>query len=247
MPTTTKVKERHGAFCFRPQLALAIWNLIDKAGCVPSLSMRCSDGSTIDSEELETLLNFPNTRLRQITKLRFRNGYRGQPRIELELSNKLLYGPTIEYEVMGNDQDVIYSVEKLEEQIASAFQWYAFIYRTPNFIKFMLELLGYVLGPVIIVFGLLGMLDQSSKTPHVLVFGLTLPIFVITIGIIFLCVSLAVKRLIPWIFPPAIFAIGYGAQQAERVVNRQRMVLGTLIFGLLVGIVASLIANKISR
>lgn len=89
MATTTKTLELNRAFSVDARALSAIWSIVSSNGEKPLISFECSDNSKIKTDNLDTLLTFPNSDLRSISAIEFENSYPSKLRMELRFEGHL--------------------------------------------------------------------------------------------------------------------------------------------------------------
>ncbi len=234
MATTTKQREYRKAFCLSPRMANAIWDILTDAGTKPHLSFSCSDGSEIEFDELSDLLDFQNNRSRQITEVEFKNTYGSKTRISIEIGKPKFFEPSIRYRIIGDDRDVIYIANKLEELIGGSLLWYSPFSSPPDFVIGALSVFIFISGGG---FFLGGFRYLNSKS-------IAIPIAAIFLGAILCVLAFRGMRLVQWLFPPAVFAFGGGVGLLDRAAQRRAYFFVAVITALAVGIVANVISNS---
>src|SRR5258708_39375527 len=100
MATTTKIFEKDRAFSLDQDTIRRIWDIVAKGSKDPTVEFECSDNTTIGSGDLNTLLNFPNSKTRNIQRVTFRSGYKSEPEITVDFNGKF---PSISYSIKGDD------------------------------------------------------------------------------------------------------------------------------------------------
>jgi hypothetical protein len=103
-------------FSLDAQKLSTVWDIVKENGKEPSIQYWCSDQTRIETEHLDRLINFPNTRLRSIYKIKLTNAYRPPLHVDVTFSNE----PELEYHIDGDDDKVISVKNKLDELLLSA-------------------------------------------------------------------------------------------------------------------------------
>jgi hypothetical protein len=99
--TTTKSETFRRAFAVDAARIRRFWQFVSEVdNSNPKITMKCSDSSTIETDDLETILNFPNARGRRIRGIAFDSGYRSSVRVQIELDDE----PRMRYQVVGEDK-----------------------------------------------------------------------------------------------------------------------------------------------
>src|SRR4051812_36582736 len=78
MAKTTKNRRLVRAFILNEDAIGRIWDVMSQSNGKPIVTFYCSDDTTVVSDDLQTILHFPNSKLRQIVRTTF----------ELPLSSK---------------------------------------------------------------------------------------------------------------------------------------------------------------
>jgi hypothetical protein len=123
--TTTKTQTFRRAFTVNDAALRRLSQLVSEDPNNPgTITIKCSDGSTIATDQLDTLLDFPNTRTRQIRGIEFRTNQKSPVRASINIDD----APEINYRLVGEDRDVVFFGARINEIISSLFPWYSFIY-----------------------------------------------------------------------------------------------------------------------
>jgi hypothetical protein len=235
VPTTSKSRSFARTFCVRPANLEAAWNIVSEAGKDAGVKFWCSDGSIITSDGLETLLEFQNAKFRRIIRVDIENAYRSETRVAASFKGSFDLGPEVGYQIDGEDRNVIYLSNKIEEIFSGIWPWYSRITLFPKFLLSAVTALIFYIVSIAIFTMYYG---KFSQIPNGILLLLGFPLLAIaTLS------GVSAFYSIDYMFPRAIFEIGAGTRRSASATFARRTVGGTL--GL--GIVASLVAGLLLR
>jgi hypothetical protein len=247
MATTQVVKQYNQAFELDPDTLSAIWGVItdskqrdgEPEERKPYVSFECSDGSTIDDDNLVTLLSFPNVRARHIVSITLRTEfYNTEPDVQVTVSARRAGNPRIEFKVSGDDKNVVHAKSKLEELVSNTRLWYSPLACISAGTEGGLAALTFFGGIMFALASQYAFFTQRSVGAGI---GASI------ISVVFFLFSFTGMRLLRWFFPPAVFAIGYGSQVADRAAKRRHFFGVVVLVGGALSIVTSLLANWLSK
>lgn len=243
MQSTTKERAFKKAFHLSPSIITNIWTLLTEDDRKARVEFSCSDGSEIQSDDLRTLLDFPNSEARRILSLTLETTYEsGSPSIRVAAHENWASEPRIEYSVAGDDREVIHRSAKIEEILSNAFVWYSPLAVIPVGVEATVSSLLFVTGMFSALAGLSAVFGTASKLQSQKIVGLNAGSVFVVLGLLLLVLAGYGRRLIRWLFPPAAFLIGGGMSRASRAEFWRWAVCGTLVLG----VIGSLIATAIS-
>lgn len=196
----------------------------------------CSDYTEIITDEIDDLLNFPNSTIRQIEGLKINT--RNYNYLNGDVNFEFREHSSISYSLEGPDEKVLFFSKKIEELIHGSRPWYSILTRLDAWFS---VLVGYGLFGlayfVAVIFFRPGGGENSLKLT------IDLPnylFFIIAISPIIVGFLLIVVQKI--FFPRVIFALGAGAALARSYEKRRNM----LGIGFVLSALASVLANLVS-
>lgn len=218
-----------------------IINILKEVSTDLNVEIECSDGSLIQYSSTEELFNFTNSSSKQIQSLLITTPWGKESHISVRFQS-LTYQAPIYYEISGDDKNVFYLSEKLDECIFTFRLWY-----TPfAFLDFVIVLFG---GILLFIYTLLiwSIFYLSSSNLSEVVGGgetkedlLIKNIIWLSFGTLVL-ISIGINFFRNKLFPFANFLIGEGINKFKKLEFWRR----TIGVGFLLSIIASTIASLI--
>jgi hypothetical protein len=225
--TTTKNWEKYQAFQITTKEIQALWTAVSQNSSHAKLTFGCSDGSAIATTDADSVLKFPNSRTRSISRIEFDNGYGSDLRIRVVFESTAGFSK-IQYQLAGDDKAVLHKAREIEEIIETCRVWYSSIAASP-FARGALTASFYFIGFIGSFWAFVALNHGTKGMPRILNY---LPILLSP----FYLVALLANRWIPWMFPPAVFAIGDGIRRARNSAFLRRFVGVTLLAGLILSV-----------
>lgn len=206
------------------------------------LSVYLADGTSYEFNNIKDVLNLQNSKNRPIKRIHVETFFQDGARATVSFRDHDLLD-TIEYNLTGEEKDVLYLADKLDEWIGSIKPWYSRI-ATVDFVLFLFGSIVVVFAAMILITGIVMLIRGDFFTPvsesdEGLPTGTGFMIiffFVLSSGIAMLANIIRSK-----IFPVAIFAIGDGVQRHRQLERWREMVGGGFILSILASIFAGLI------
>ncbi|MGD0639957.1 MAG: hypothetical protein ABR878_00770 [Roseiarcus sp.] len=240
--TTTKRHECYQAFDLDVAAIDTIWKIIQDYGHSPKVVFSCSDNSTIESLNLDTLTKFTNTDDRQICSVTFRcTGY-APPQIELSFTRYKDYGACIKYSISGDDKDVLHVSRSLNDVIRNCGVWYSTLTAMSPYEygarSASLTALGLALLLIVVVsfyFIYISpeiMKSDSVRNATIIIGGIS------NILLFFISIVRFSNPIIQKLFPPAVFEIGVGMKRSESSKYWRNFIGGGVILAILTGLAA---------
>ena len=106
-----------------------LWKYVSEQHGNAKITINCSDGSLIETDDLDTLVTFPNTRHRRILGVSLISGFNLPSRVTIEIDGS--NGAKIRYQIVGEDKDVVFLSERISEVLRASFTWYSPIIGPP--------------------------------------------------------------------------------------------------------------------
>jgi hypothetical protein len=201
----------------------------------------CADGSSFKPSSLDEFFSFPNIDTRPIHTIALNTPWGRKPFVRITVTTASRHGGTISYSVDGDEKDVFYVADKLEEWIKSVWQDYSWLAIESSTTSLITGVLG---GAGLTILGIVVPLLFGTRYPR-FVYGAGV------VGLLFLSMGYILKRVRKWAFPVGIFAWGNGFHRLNKYRGRQQrlnlLALVSFLFVFVVGIASSMIANWISH
>ena len=215
-------------------------SILGSANNKMDFSVYLADGTSYEFNNIKDVLNLQNSKNRPIKKISVETPFQDGTRATVSFRGDNILD-TIGYNLTGEEKDVLYLADKLDEWIGSIKPWYSRI-ATVDFVSFLSGSLLVVFAAVILITGIVMLIrgdfftpmsesKEDSPTGFIYVF-----FFVFLSGIVLLANIIRSK-----IFPVATFAIGDGIQRHHQL-KRWRELLGAVfILSVLANVITSLI------
>jgi hypothetical protein len=196
--------------------------------------VKLSDGTVLHPSDFEEILGLANISRRAIHKISGETAYQAPLRIEFSIDNSM-WAKTIDFSVRGEEKDVVFASERLDEWASSVSQWYGFLC-FPTGTTTSMQLGAW--------FGGVALLYLTSSLSHHLP---ALVPFTLFSAVVLILVSFSFGWVVKYVFPRGIFAIGGGVARLRTYENRQKIFsLGTIIAPI-VTVLLGIVANKLSH
>ncbi len=114
VPRSERNKSFKIAFVLTPDNIRAIDSILERVGKDRSYSIRCSDNSTILFDDIDELIDFPNTKVRRIQRLICSASDQGEGSGSIVFEVPESGDVTAEFTVKGNDDKVVLVSTQLE-------------------------------------------------------------------------------------------------------------------------------------
>lgn len=229
-----KQKEITKAFAVTPTALRAMLDAVVTADDDVSILVKCRDGSELRPESLEEILRLPNPSSRAIERMSLRVNRGMTLNIEIDFMNDHM--TPISYAVSGQDLEVLQVSQTLDDHLEPMIQRYSLMCVFPSNLYLVMTallcgslLLGVALGRIF------------AKGPTVA----SNVMLATSIGLVTLSAIYGTIR--RNIFPVGSFRIGDGEERFQRSVSARKQLGPALILALIMGIIASVVANKISH
>lgn len=198
----------------------------------------CSDHTDIESQNVNDILNHPNTSGRRVLALRVQSFYGELISGRLSISSTT-ESANVEYEVSGEDSLVLSNTAKLDELIEGVSTYYSIVHRLPLGVVvialFVLTMLFFSFGEYLVgieihqaIFG-----PADAKDARV--------IFSLMFGVPALG-AILVLLVRSYLFPAFVFAVNDGEHLQSALTKRRQAIGVTVILGTLVGVSVNFIS-----
>jgi hypothetical protein len=235
MAVTTISRERYRAFLIDESAIKRIWELISKNSKEPKVEFQLSDSSRISSDSLETLINFPNSKIRRIISIEFGCSYSSQVRITVKFRETA----QIIYDISGDDKTSLHVSYELEQIIGNCTTWYSTVLGSPMIPFGASLILSMVLSQV-------GVSVVEKYNPTNVDRAGEISLLIAFFGLSIFLFWLIWRLVILPIYPKTIFAIGARAYE-RRPRNRAIAIIAGVIVALLVSVAANWIFAVLTR
>jgi hypothetical protein len=224
MSTMTKSQTLLRAFTIDETAIRRLFELVrQENNTKPYITIICSDESSIKTDEINTLLEFPNTKVRHIRGIVFHSAYHSPLRVLIDICDD----PTIRYEVVGQDKDVAFLSAQVTEILSSCLVWYSWLY---EFYSFPLWFINFVFSVIFARTGL-NYVEQIWQV-NGLERGLLLA------GMLTLMFWTNWRVVVKSIFPAATFSVGRMVAKSNPLKVILRFI-GFILLSLLLGFAAN--------
>jgi hypothetical protein len=232
--------EQRGAYALDEQILYDIYEaakaFLDEG---IEIEIECSGGAyKIKAEELSEALDDPLLRAHPITKIELSGSdYGADPKRRFSFkAEDDMFTPTVKLDIRGNHKDCSALASQLEKLISAKRQAYSPI--APN---------GDVTSGITTILAILAILAAPVAATY-LVFGPErVPIPIAAETVLAFPLLWILHRLRKTLFPSLVVEIRRSADIATRAKNARTTLLVGIVLALVVGVAASLIANRLSR
>lgn len=189
---------------------LALERLIAAKFNIDKIYIECVEGSEIQFESLEELLQYDNPTFRRITAVRIHFGEIFSEGGDIFLTSERSHTATFTVKSDDDDRALALATE-VEKRIKEMRPWYSFVTRVP--FSILAGLTGLGVGSALAWQRLISHGTPATETNVAIIdiFYLTLPIIAILI-VAFIYIDRASR----WLFPRTIFALGKQIREDER-------------------------------
>lgn len=238
MALTTRRSHRFSrAYTVDSEKLASIWRLIAQDRTDARVTFVCSDGSEHESNDVNDLLHYDNFDTRRVTRISFSSSYRSSPRINIEFTED----PSIHFNIVGSEPDVIILDEKLCRIIESVFSKHLTVRRLSG--KIYLTVTSIIAMLIGTTGDIVGERIFSKDTGDLVTMTVVLVLAAgLSWGLISgfilspLCTNFSRK-----LFPPASFCIGDGIRRFERSTSLPTLLFSVIAIGLLIAIVGAVV------
>jgi hypothetical protein len=230
MPTTTFDKEYYKAFSVDENFFKRLTKLSDSE---LKAKVWLSDGSNIEDLSLDEVIQIPNLRSRQFTKMTIENPYKSSPRVKLTLTTEW-FRPPVSYTITGDDRAAQAISVELDKLLDQSFQWHS-----------PLSAPGPKLGPI--YYGISGGLFVALVMIAVVTLaeGTIWSRYILGTDLFVLFLLLNAGRIRKSFFERGTFKLGEGIGRAEATVGRTRKIAEVVFVVLILGIVVHLFGTRL--
>jgi hypothetical protein len=206
----------------------------------PAYEIWCSDGSVLYPSSVDEIVAFANSPRRQVRRVLASTSYSKSPRLKVDITNRWESGPTVEHGVTGEEKEVLYISDRLDEWALSVRQSYSLLAFSSAWT--------YALAGGAWTFGIVIQLAANvafHKSPPMI--SKSVLNWATLVGIFLLSTPFWAGRVRRWLFPAGVFATGDGAQRLHRLRTRQKWVSFGSLLAAIATIILGIIANRLSR
>lgn len=203
----------------------------DQAGGL-TYKVSLSDG-TVLHPSFEEIFGLANLSGRAIHKISGETAYQQPLRIGFAIDNSL-WAKTIDFSVRGEERDVAFVSDRLDEWASSVSKRYGFLC-FPNGRMIGIQAAAWFGGAALIF--LSGY--YSHRWP-------TLTSVSVVLGLVLVISAMAFGWVVKYVFPRGIFAVGGGIARLQTYEKRQRRFSVGTIVGAIITVLLSILANRLS-
>lgn len=220
---TRKSKKLKYSFEFNYDVARRLYDVFSKRNKEFKIEITCSDSSIIVCPSLEYLLDFPNTKTREIKALSYESSVMENESIEVEFS-KSEY--PIRYSIRAEDEVLLAIERELKQIFEISRKWWTWLYRVYPF-DFLVAilLLSWPVAPFISSLMNDGFSFYNASALSVMS-GLAILLFFMF-------------RFIP--FPRGAFLIGHGIERSKVSAVWRGRAIGGLLVSIVGGLIVALV------
>lgn len=199
-------------------------------------NIKCSDGSLIETDDINEVVSEENPKNRQIEYIRvYAGNSEFSKKLSISLGGKYSFEKKFYYSISGDTRDWVYiTASKIEERIKNLKTWYSIIPKIDPF------LIGFI--ALIIFFIYADLQPKKEITKSYTIFEVIKAIFIVltAIGILYIAYKLIAKGY-HYLFHSVVFRIGDGIKRHDEVVKLRGQIFWVVIVSFLVSLIAGLI------
>jgi hypothetical protein len=222
------------AFVVDEESLRRLHKIVIEAEAEATYSVKLSDGVVLHPTDFEEIFGLPNSPTRSIQNITTRVAYQGPIRVEFSLDSSA-YTNTMDFSVIGEEKDVAFISDQLEEWAGSVSQWYSPIC-AKNPVTLAVGPISWTVGMISLIFGLTPDFPWPKLKP-----------FVLLLAAVSLLLAMMFNRVVRYVFPRGIFAIGGGITRLRSYQSRQKVFSIGTILAPIVTVLLSILANRLSR
>jgi len=198
--------------------------------------VKCSDGSNIETNDINEVINEENSKERSIKNIKIIAGNQNfSKNVDISLGDSgFIKSNTVSYSITGDTRDWVYlSASKIDERLKTLKQWYSI------FQKINLYLIIFIFGAICYSY----ILSISTKEPSAITFLEYLKGFSIIILIIII-VYLIYKIIgfcYNYLFPLTVFRISAGIKRHDAIIDLRSKIFWGIFVALIVSIISGLL------
>lgn len=230
------------SFNISPDALERIWKTLKATGPKPSISFSCAGNYTYDTDDIQTLLDYPNGPSRHLQRIEFTTTS-NSPRVNLTFDGgDPRWQSDIRYVVAGDEKDVLHTADQLDNILETTYWWYSPIVSVFSVFQTLIAMITVAITGSMVAGGLIVLFTDSKAASHIA--GFPPSAILIAAGVaVFVAVSCVIATMAE-MFPSATFEIGGGVKRARRAATWRRVIGPGVVLALVVGVVASYIAAK---
>ena len=204
-------------------------------------TIKCSDGSKVETNDVNEVVNEENVRRRGIDNIEIvAHDKKITNLINISFGKKGYYQTTsIFYSITGDSREWVYlTASKIEERIESFKQWYSFLY------KFDYDWIIWIIPMFLITYASVQPKKEISDNISLIDFFKVFSIFIIIALIIYSTYKL-IKYSLNYLFPQTIFRIGEGIKRHDAITDLRDKLFWVIFVGLIISTISGVILIKI--
>ncbi|MCO4053050.1 MAG: hypothetical protein HEQ16_03130 [Bosea sp.] len=201
-----------------------------------NIKFKLSDKSVVSTDDVNVLKKFPNINERRIQEVSFKADFAlNKPSIEITFSYAEGAGARINYDLSGDDKDVLHISSEFETLISSLKLIYSPLVVRNNYAIGAEFVLKGLLFTLMVSLSLIIIFYKDNIPPSAPIHKALNLIWYIFVS------SLFYMPILRFLFPPTCFAIGQGVNRYEAKTFWRI----TVLLALVIGVVGSLVAVKL--
>lgn len=205
----TKSRDFRIAFLINERKLRELDSIIRKNSTHVEYNVDCIDGRSMVFTSIDELINYPNRKEKQISRIEITNTYKDSVRFRVSL------GSMISYRVVADEEKIDFYSSQIEDFIFSLKQWYGFLDRLGTPI---------IIGTSIIV--LFSLLFRNLSNTYLYFFIL------FSFGYVFINIY---EKAFMRLFPMSLFEIGDGIERLKRIKFLRTTIFGGILLAIIVG------------
>lgn len=198
--------------------------------------IKCSDGSLIETTNINEVVSEENPKNRQIEYIKVNaKNTDFSKQIHISLGGEYSFEKNVSYSISGDSRDWVYlTASKIEERIKNLKTWYSIIPKIDPF------LIGFISLMILYIYSDIQPKKEITKSSTIFEVITTIFIVLTAIGILYLAYKLIAKGY-HYLFSSVVFRIGDGIKRHDDVEKLR----GQIFWGIIVTFVVSLIVGLI--
>ncbi len=197
--------------------------------------IRCSDGSNIETNDLNEVINEENSKERSIKNIKIIvDNQNFSKNIDISLGDQgFLKSNTVSYSITGDNRDWVYlSASKIDERLKTLKQWYSIFKKIDCF--------WFIFIFVVIVFTYILSLPKKENTYTTFLEFLKGYSIIIAILIIIYLIYKSIKSCYNYLFPLTVFRISAGIKRHDAIIDLRSKIFWGGFVALIVSIISGL-------
>jgi hypothetical protein len=202
--------------------------------------IECSDDSRIRFTDLRELFEYANPSNRKIVGISLSTDW--ESKIKVQINYTMLEYSPIRYQISGEDKDVIYYSNRIEDELYTSKVWYGKI-RYFDFSKafFLLIIFSFIVltGLALYLFrtNLSQEVADTVKTYKDLLYQLTFQIS----PLLLLGLGFFLDKIKTILFPIGVFALGEGIARNKKLIFIRNLIFTGVLLPIIIGVIVNMI------